>query len=140
MARDRRALQGFSLMEVMVVVVIVGILAAVAIPNYRTTIERGYMREADDLLMTIYNGERAYYLNTSKYRALPIGSTMSDWREIYMDTPNISTIPITFRVEANNSTVPPVFTATATRTGCSKTKTINENRVSGGTWTNPASC
>lgn len=47
----RRAPQGFTLIEVMIVVAIIGILAAVAIPSYQEYIRRGHRAEARAGLM-----------------------------------------------------------------------------------------
>jgi prepilin-type N-terminal cleavage/methylation domain-containing protein len=135
---------GFTLMELLVVVIVIAILAAVAIPNYRRSIERGYWRQANDLLLTIYHGERAYFLTNNKYHGpLDASKSMDEWRKIHMDNPNTGGIPVDFRVTA--AAAPPGFKATAKRVGgpCdNKTQTIDEQRQpgAGDTWTNPDVC
>ena len=120
-----RANKAFTLNEVMMTVIIVGILASIAIPSYRKTIERGYHRTAQDLLMAIYNGERAYYFtNDNIYYQNPLNRTSGlAWRNIYVDNPNIDSIPVDFTVGPNGLG----FTATATRSG-QETISINQNR------------
>ncbi|NDV13119.1 type IV pilin protein [Crenobacter caeni] len=44
---------GFSLIEVMIVVVVVGILASIAYPSYRQYLARGYRTEARVLMMEL---------------------------------------------------------------------------------------
>ena len=127
---------GFTLHEMMMTVIIVGILAALALPSYRKTIELGYKREAQDVLMTIYNGERSYFFTKNTYRDNP--TTMDQWREIYVENPNLGSIPVTFAVTAT----PTTFTATATRQdGSGRSMTVNQDRLWCSTLlTDPALC
>jgi len=52
---------GFSLMELTVVVIVVGILASLAIPRYNTVIERTRSAEGVELLNTLKNLQWVYY-------------------------------------------------------------------------------
>ena len=46
MNKSNRILEGFTLVEILIVVVIIGILATVAIPTYFKYVERGYASDA----------------------------------------------------------------------------------------------
>ena len=46
MKKNNRMLEGFTLVEILIVVVIIGILATVAIPTYFKYVERGYASDA----------------------------------------------------------------------------------------------
>ena len=118
---------GFTLIEVMVSVAIVLILASVAIPQYGRVVERHYWRQAQDLLMTIYSGERAFFFVNNAYKALPAGSTLADWRTIFMDDPQIGAVPpITYVVTTPGGG----FLATGTRNdGSGRNITIDQNRT-----------
>ncbi len=57
----KRLMAGFTLVELMIVVVILGILAAVAIPAFTRYVKRSKTSEATGNLAKIYQGEVSYY-------------------------------------------------------------------------------
>ena len=118
MQRHPVRVTGFTLMEVLVTVVIVGILASVAIPNYTKTLEQGYRREAQDLLLTIFYGERAYLAENGGYFLVDNPDDTGQWRTLFMENPNLASIPVTFTITSvcnQPDCDPPEFTAEAER-------------------------
>lgn len=65
--RVRSSHQGFTLIELMVVVVIVGILAAIALPNYSDYIKRGKIIEATTGLSDARQRTEQIFLDTRSY-------------------------------------------------------------------------
>jgi prepilin-type N-terminal cleavage/methylation domain-containing protein len=57
--------KGLTLMEIIIVMIIVGILATIAIPTYSNYIQQGTANAAQNNLITIYNAEKAYYFSYS---------------------------------------------------------------------------
>ena len=75
---------GFSLVELMIVIVIIGVLAAVAVPIYSNNVMKAKMSEADAALGSIRTQLRVYYGENGAY---PVAAALSavvgaDWNDI----------------------------------------------------------
>ncbi len=63
----RKKMAGVTLMELMIVVVIIGILAAIAYPNYRQYAARAKRNEAKAELLNIATLQERFYLQNNSY-------------------------------------------------------------------------
>jgi prepilin-type N-terminal cleavage/methylation domain-containing protein len=63
----KRSKGGFTLIEMMIVVVIIGILAALAIPKFMRAGAKSKQSEAKEVLKQIYTMQRAYFIENDSY-------------------------------------------------------------------------
>ncbi|MFQ6094477.1 MAG: type IV pilin protein [bacterium] len=61
--------KGFTLIELMIVVVIIGVLAALAIPRFMAATGKAKKSEAKTVLKQLYQLERAYFQENDQYVA-----------------------------------------------------------------------
>ena len=113
----RFASRGFSLVELMVTIAVVGILAGVAYPSYTAYMKRGYRSQAQQLMSEIQSREVQYMLDARQFTAT-IGSgglnisNKDGWTCTTTCTNGKYTVAVT--VQAGP---PPGFMVTATPTG-----------------------
>lgn len=77
MLRMFRNKKGFTLIELMIVVVIIGILAALAIPRFMRATTKSKQSEAKQILKQIYVMERSYRQEKDVYW-IPAGGTVAN--------------------------------------------------------------
>lgn len=66
MLRHRNA-AGFTLIELMIVVVVIGIIAAIAWPNYTAHVRKSRRSDAQIALTQLANAQEKFYLNCNSY-------------------------------------------------------------------------
>lgn len=104
MKRSGRKHSGFTLIELMIVVAVIGILAAIAYPSYQNSIIKGNRANAQAFLMEVAQRQQQYLLDNRAY-----SGTLS---ALGMTAPGDVTRYYTISVTANAGP-PPSFTLTA---------------------------
>lgn len=121
MIRCRPLQQGFTLVELMIVVAIVGIIGMVALPSYQNYVRKGQRSSAQQLMLEISNREQQYMLSERAFTAT-LGSTgLNVVRDGWTCTTNCVGTRYTVSVELPSG-VPPTFIITASPTAASQTE------------------
>ena len=63
MKKEKNNKLGFTLLELMVVVLIIGILAAIALPKYRFAIEKSKFAALKNVVKAVAQAEERYFLH-----------------------------------------------------------------------------
>lgn len=84
-----KAKQGFTLIELMIAVAVVGILAGIAYPSYQDSIRKSRRADAKGALMGLANAMERHFTETNSY----VGAAGTDATPANTGAPRIYTIP-----------------------------------------------
>lgn len=76
--------RGFTLIEVLVVVLIAGILAAIALPRYQAAVDKSRLAKVMSLNRHIKDAQEVYYMSTGSYSDI--------WSALGVDAPGGSVV------------------------------------------------
>lgn len=104
--------QGFTLIELVVAVAIVGILIAIAVPSYNTYVQKGNRAAAKTALLDLASRQESYYSLNNAYTTQMASMGYSSNSNIAI--PSATQNYYTLSVSAVSSGTPPGYTLQAT--------------------------
>lgn len=95
-----RCQSGFTLAEIIVVIIILGVLAGLALPRFTGTIERMRATEGVQLLTALLGAQKAYKLETGSYTTVLDDLDITIPRADNFNTPTVANPgnPITYPI------------------------------------------
>ncbi len=123
--RFSRRDHAFTLTELLVVVIIIGVMAAFTVPNYTRSIERSHRKDAETQLKTIWSADQIYRAQNGRY--WPPVSASNDIAAINSNL-GLGIIPNGMTYNCN-SVLTDTFTCTAARDPAPPSFTIIVNEA-----------
>lgn len=138
----RYRIGGFTLIEVMIVVAVVGILAAIALPAYQSQVRKANRSAAQQFMLDIATKEQQILMDMRGYVAVAQNADFPNKPSdsppgVGLTVPSSTVGNYTFVVARDNTTAPPTFTITATAVGNQAVDgnlTLNQAGTKTGNW------
>lgn len=108
---------GFTLIELMIVVAIMGALAALAVYSYDGYIKRGQRASAQQLMSNIASRQQQYLLDARQFTATIGSGGLGFSADGYTCAATCTSNRYTIAVTVDNSATPPTFAITGTPAG-----------------------
>jgi prepilin-type N-terminal cleavage/methylation domain-containing protein len=114
---------GFTLVELMIVIVVIGVLATVAMPKFQTAAGKAKAAEAPQVLIAIAGAQEAYRILKGEYLDLDNSTNLDNWQMLGIRVPQeryfryVATAATGTPGDPNDQLdfgTPPEFLATAT--------------------------
>ncbi len=74
----KKSQNGFTLVELVIVILIIAVLAAISIPGYREYVMRGHRRAAQAAMMEIATQERQYFAANRTFAAISADGAVNE--------------------------------------------------------------
>jgi prepilin-type N-terminal cleavage/methylation domain-containing protein len=98
--------RGFTRIELLVVILILGILSIIAIPIYKEYAKRAFLSEGDALLLSLQAAEKIYYAEFGAFYEIAVPTSYD--KKLGIDARH-NRIFKTYNVRASNGAVPKTY-------------------------------
>ena len=111
-----KKIHGFTLIELMIVIVIIGILAAIAVPAYDDYSERAKRKQAQQFMLDIASRQHQYLLDARRFAGEEEFNDLDGvLAQLRLGLPEGLANNFALVIESDPDDIPPAFLITATR-------------------------
>lgn len=126
MSRDRR---GFTIVELLVVILIIGILVSIAIPRYSSTRDRALLASVRADVRNAETSEEAYFVDAGHYASLTELQTYTNYNTAHGNSVTVTAAPSGYTVSANNSAISAGITSCEVQVGAGATPAVDSQII-----------
>ncbi len=116
---------GFTLIEMLIVVVVIGVLAAIAIPKFAATKDKAKVASLKSDVRNSETAEETYFSNYTTYGTFAQLQAASNFTLSTGNTMAITTATNGYTVAANNSSISSAITSCKVQIGAGASSTVD---------------
>lgn len=124
-----RGRSGFTIVELLVVILIIGILVSIAIPRYSSTRDRALLASVRADVRNAETSEEAYFVDAGHYASLTELQTYTNYNTAPGNVVAVTAATSGYTIAANNPAISAGITSCQVQVGAGATPTVDSQII-----------